>query len=725
MPRQRTVLDVFVASPGDTHDERSRLDVVAAELNRATTFQLDLIKWETHARPAAGRPQQVVFDTTTRTPDILIGVFRQRLGTPTGVADSGTVEEIENALSFWQQFQQGRGRRIEIMLYFKRPPYDVHSEADHEQLGQVLRFRQRVSKELLVWEYDDTDEFEASVRGHLTKLVQDWSQVNEEDRVAETSAGRSHWGLQLERSLRALGEVSEPEPLEQDAVQYIRMAASRPDHGIGYDELVGYCDELLLRVQASRRVEVLVLRADIERLAGRWQSAYSSLLEASDAARKGGSLTDETEVLRHIARITWEHGLLSRDLADRCERLLQQLPTDMADQRALVSSILADRLAYVPGAGDRRYQLAADATARVEEILDPGLCADILLPARQALYDREPISTLYEYAVRVERIGRELGDVHLISEGLGAQIVDLLRQRNITGVRATLKRHRQLCGVTQGKPQLFRQLTIEGLIALAEGRFDSADERAGRARGVLSGIVSTEDNAASDDVIAAQAGWCLYERGDERLGAFVRRLVQRLGEGVPGSEDVWRLAVALAYLDIGDAESSVSIFHEVVRTTNRFQVLERGLFRIGILALGAEVLWALGLARGVEPELRDVAQTIIPQLEAHGDDGILIGFPAVFLGDKRRFLGLARACVGDLDEAGRQLRLAARWSANAGLRAHEARCAHDQAQIVCLAFGGSDQAEPLVRRSAELAEELGMLRLAQRPLEYPVRVDKS
>jgi tetratricopeptide (TPR) repeat protein len=718
MPQQKMLLQVFVASPGDTQEERIRLEAVVGELNRGIgstgALYLELVKWETHARPAAGRPQQVVFDTTT-SPDILIGIFSQRLGTPTGLAASGTVEEIENALSFWRQYQGGRAHRIEIMLYFKQPPFDVRTEDDIEQLGLVRGFRQRVSQELLVWDYEDADDFEGSARGHLARLVQDWNEDSGQKERLNGPSGRSYWAIQLERILSALEDGDDADTLARDAAQYIRMAANAHGHGLDYDDLVRYCDELLRHLSSSPRVDVLVMRGDIERLAGRWQAAYRSFLEAADAARADDTPADEAEVLRHLARLTWEHGLLSRDLVDRCERLLRDLPEHLVEQRAMVGVILADRLAFVPRAQRRRHQLAANATARAEEIVNPEVRADILLAARQALYDDEPTSALYEYAVRVERIGHELRDVHLISEGLGGQIVDLLRQRNMTAARATLKRHRQLCSLTAGRPQLFRQLTIETLIALAEGQFDRADETARRGRDILSGILSAEDNASVSDVAAAQEGWCLYERGDAKLRPFIVRLVQHLGEGVPGSEDVWRLGVALASIDIGDVESGLSIFHDVVRTTARFSALERGLFRVGTLALGAEVVWALALAQGADAELRITAHTIALNLDDHGDDGVLLGFPAIFLGDKRRFLGVAHVCAGNVDEGHRCLEMAAHFNANAGLLALEARCLHDLAQVAALRDRPAE-AEAHLRKATERARELGMRRLAQRPL---------
>jgi hypothetical protein len=54
------------------------------------------VRWETHARPAAGvRVQGEINQQFVRDSDVVVGMFWTKLGTPTGVADSGTVEEID------------------------------------------------------------------------------------------------------------------------------------------------------------------------------------------------------------------------------------------------------------------------------------------------------------------------------------------------------------------------------------------------------------------------------------------------------------------------------------------------------------------------------------------------------------------------------------------------------------------------------------------------------
>jgi hypothetical protein len=91
---------VLIASPSDMAEERQAATDAINEWNvqhaAAESVVLLPVKWETHATPKSGvRPQQAINDQLVGRADILIGMFWTKLGTSTGVAESGTVEEID------------------------------------------------------------------------------------------------------------------------------------------------------------------------------------------------------------------------------------------------------------------------------------------------------------------------------------------------------------------------------------------------------------------------------------------------------------------------------------------------------------------------------------------------------------------------------------------------------------------------------------------------------
>lgn len=102
MPRNETVIGVFVASPSDVSEERKALESVVHELNKTWSknlnLRLDLIKWETDIYPGFGEySQDVINEQVNDEYDVFVAIFWGRSGTPTKIAESGTIEEFNRA----------------------------------------------------------------------------------------------------------------------------------------------------------------------------------------------------------------------------------------------------------------------------------------------------------------------------------------------------------------------------------------------------------------------------------------------------------------------------------------------------------------------------------------------------------------------------------------------------------------------------------------------------
>lgn len=176
MPRSETVLQIFVASPGDVTEEREVLESVVAELNRTWSkslgVRLELLRWETSTRPGIGsEPQDVINSQIGDEYDVFIGILWGRIGTPTSRAASGTLEEFERAHARWSADPSS----VEIMVYFKdkaiRP-----SEIDGDQNNRVQKFKHSLGDEgVLHRTFEGIDNFESLVRTHLSAVAQKWS----------------------------------------------------------------------------------------------------------------------------------------------------------------------------------------------------------------------------------------------------------------------------------------------------------------------------------------------------------------------------------------------------------------------------------------------------------------------------------------------------------------------------------------------------------------------
>lgn len=111
------VVPVMIASPGDVSDERNIIREVIHDWNDVNAAMsrtmLAPVGWETHSSPELGaRPQELINSRLLRECDLLIGVFWTRLGTPTGKAESGTVEEIREHINAGKP----------AMIYFSSKP---------------------------------------------------------------------------------------------------------------------------------------------------------------------------------------------------------------------------------------------------------------------------------------------------------------------------------------------------------------------------------------------------------------------------------------------------------------------------------------------------------------------------------------------------------------------------------------------------------------------------
>jgi hypothetical protein len=114
------------------------------------------VKWETHALPTSGvRPQSAINDQLVDRCDILIGMLWTKLGISTGVAASGTVEEIDRFVAAGKP----------AMLYFSTRKASK-DKADPKQAARLRKFKSATYKKSLVGSF-------ASVPGLRQVLLRD------------------------------------------------------------------------------------------------------------------------------------------------------------------------------------------------------------------------------------------------------------------------------------------------------------------------------------------------------------------------------------------------------------------------------------------------------------------------------------------------------------------------------------------------------------------------
>jgi hypothetical protein len=164
--KKRELMRVFVASPRDVWDERSRMPKVVESLNKTlgvmANIVVELWRWEVDAPPAAGEPQALINPELDQA-DVVVVVFWNRFGLQTQDGRTGTESEVMRSLERWNQVG-----RPQVMMYFCQRPALLDVEG-LEQRAKVLNFRKRVESLTLALavNYEDAPEFEWRVRDDL------------------------------------------------------------------------------------------------------------------------------------------------------------------------------------------------------------------------------------------------------------------------------------------------------------------------------------------------------------------------------------------------------------------------------------------------------------------------------------------------------------------------------------------------------------------------------
>lgn len=155
------IIEVMIASPSEVEEERGIVREVLAAWNSLHARDQNVVflplGWDTHSSPdLGGRPQQLINDRILARGDLLVGIFWTRIGSPTGKAMSGTVEEIHE--------HHAAGKPV--MLYFSDRPIPP-DRLDPVQFEEVKKLRAWAYHEGIVGGYDNSQDFRAKLERHL------------------------------------------------------------------------------------------------------------------------------------------------------------------------------------------------------------------------------------------------------------------------------------------------------------------------------------------------------------------------------------------------------------------------------------------------------------------------------------------------------------------------------------------------------------------------------
>lgn len=184
MSSKAEIYRVLIASPSDLTEERQAATEAINEWNtqhaEAEGVVLLPVKWETNATPRSGvRPQEAINDEIVRTSDILVGMFWTKIGTNTGIAESGTVEEIDQFVAAAKP----------AMLYFSRRPIDPNS-INLKQLRKLRAFKDATYKKALTGGFNGLDDLRQTIMRDLLSQVRKMKPATAATRIDQITRAR-------------------------------------------------------------------------------------------------------------------------------------------------------------------------------------------------------------------------------------------------------------------------------------------------------------------------------------------------------------------------------------------------------------------------------------------------------------------------------------------------------------------------------------------------------
>jgi nucleoside 2-deoxyribosyltransferase len=140
MSYQAEVYEILISSPSDVVEE---CKIVFEEINKwnqnfSKSNQIVFlpVNWQTHSIPESGeRIQETLNKQIVRDSDVLIAIFWTRIGSPTGIAESGTIEEINEFIN--------AGKPVSI--YFSKLPKH-QDQIDNLQYEKLKKFQGELYK---------------------------------------------------------------------------------------------------------------------------------------------------------------------------------------------------------------------------------------------------------------------------------------------------------------------------------------------------------------------------------------------------------------------------------------------------------------------------------------------------------------------------------------------------------------------------------------------------
>ena len=165
-------LHLLISAPGDVPVQdmatiRKTISQWDLNLGRVVGLTVLPVSWTEHAVAEFGdRPQAILNDQIVEEADFAVALFYDRLGTPTGEADSGTAEEIKVLVQ--------AGKSVAVLVNASaRPPLGGSALEERKRLTEYLT---DLRKTALVFEYANEGDLISHLNNFLSRATAQFQQ---------------------------------------------------------------------------------------------------------------------------------------------------------------------------------------------------------------------------------------------------------------------------------------------------------------------------------------------------------------------------------------------------------------------------------------------------------------------------------------------------------------------------------------------------------------------
>jgi len=168
MSFQAEVYEILISSPSDVieeckivFEEINKWNQVSSKSNRIVFMPVD---WRTNSIPESGeRTQEILNKQVVRNRDAIIAIFWTRIGSPTGLTQSGTIEEINEFID----------ARKPVSIYFSKLPKH-QDEIDNVQYEKLKNFQRELyeNQKGLYAEFNSLEKFREMIKTLLDITAQ-------------------------------------------------------------------------------------------------------------------------------------------------------------------------------------------------------------------------------------------------------------------------------------------------------------------------------------------------------------------------------------------------------------------------------------------------------------------------------------------------------------------------------------------------------------------------